>query len=91
MLFAGQPRRDGHQRRVSANQVQPMMQQIHEHLQVEMRRSQAVQEEGANCGRIPALDIQEGSPVGLDTRHIQTTRPTWKLDWKQQGPFTVVR
>jgi len=34
------------------------MQQVHEYLRVEMRRSQAVQEEGANRGRIPAPNIQ---------------------------------
>jgi len=50
-----------------------------------------VQEEGANRGRIPAPDLQEGSQVWLDPWHIQTTRPTRKLGWKWLGPFTVVR
>jgi len=66
------------------------MQQIHEHLRVEMRGSQAVQEEGENCGRIPAPNIQEGYQVWLDARHIQTTKPTRTLDWKRLGPFMVV-
>jgi len=91
MSFVGEPTKDLYQRRVSVDQVQAMMQQIHEHLRVEMRWSQAVQEEGANHGRIPAPNIQEGSQVWLDARHIRTTRPTRKLDWKLLGPFMVVR
>jgi len=66
------------------------MQQIHEHLQMEMRRSEAVQKEGAYRGRIPAPNIQEGSQVWLDARHTQTMRPTRQLDCKRLGPFTVV-
>jgi len=54
-----------------------------------MKRSQAVQEEGANRGRIPGPNIQVRSKVWLDARHIQTTRPTRKLDWKRLGPFRV--
>jgi hypothetical protein len=65
------------------------MQQIHEHLRVEMRRSEAVQEEGANRGSIPAPNIQVGWKVWLDARNIRTTRPTRKLDWKRLGPFRV--
>ena len=76
---------------MSAENVQAIMQQVHEHLRVEMRQSQAVQEAGANHGRIAAPNIQEGSHVWLDTRHIRPTRPTWNLDWKLVGPFTVVR
>jgi hypothetical protein len=63
------------------------MKQIHEHLKVEMRRSQALQEEGANRERIPGPNIQVGSKVWLDARNIQTFRPTRKLDWKRLGPF----
>jgi hypothetical protein len=54
-----------------------------------MRRSQAVQEEGANRGRMPGPNIQVGSKVWLDARNIRTTRPTWKLDWKSLGSFRV--
>jgi len=80
MSFIGEPTKDQDQRRISADQVQATMQQIHEHVQLEMRRSQAVQEEGANRGRIPAPDIQECSQVWLDARHVRTSRPTRKLD-----------
>jgi len=54
-----------------------------------MRQSQAVQEEGANQRRIPALNIQVGSKVWLDARNIRTTRPTRQLHWKCLGPFGV--
>jgi hypothetical protein len=35
-----------------------------------MRGSQYVQEEGANCGRIPAPNIQVESDVWLDVQKI---------------------
>jgi hypothetical protein len=65
------------------------MQQVHEHIQVEMKLSPAIQEEGANRGRIPAPNIQVGSKVWLDARDVRTTRPSRKLDWKRLGPFVV--
>jgi len=65
------------------------MEQIDEHLRVEMKQSLAVQEEGANRVRIPGPNIQVGSKVWLDARHVPTTRPIPKLDWKRQGPFRV--
>ena len=48
MSFAGEPTQERDQRHCEADQVQVAMQQIHEHLRVEMRQSQAVQEEGTN-------------------------------------------
>jgi len=56
-----------------------------------MRCSQAIQEEEANRGQIPAPNTQKGSQVWLDSRHIRTTRPALKSDWERSGPFTVVR
>jgi hypothetical protein len=58
-------------------------------LRVEMRRSQAFQEEGANHRHIPAPNIQVGSKVWLDALNIRTTRPARKLDWKRLRPFHV--
>jgi len=74
-----------------ADRVQLRMHQIHEHLRVEMRRSQDIMEEGANKKRLPAPQIPEGTKVWLDARHIRTTRPSHKLDWKRLGPYTVKR
>jgi len=70
MWFAGEPSKEWDQQRVMADNVQATMQKIDEHLRVEMRRSQAVEEEDANCGHIPAPDIQECYLVCLDARHI---------------------
>jgi hypothetical protein len=51
---------------VDADSVQGAMQQIHEHLRVEMRRSQDIMEEGANRKRLPAPQIDEETKVWLD-------------------------
>lgn len=90
MLFGGEPTKEQDHRHLNADQVQARMQQIHEHLWVGMRRSQAVHKEVANWGRIPALNIQLGTQHWLDTPHVQTTRPTQKLNWKKLGQFKVV-
>jgi hypothetical protein len=89
MSFSGEPTQERDQQRGEADKVQGVMQQVHEHLRVEMRRSQAVQEEGANRRRVPAPNIQVGSNVWLDARNVRTTRPTRKFDWKRLGPFRV--
>jgi len=89
MSFVGEPTQEQDQWRLEADQVKVTMQQIHEHLRVEIRRSQAVQEEGANRGRIPTPNIQFGSQVWLDAHNIRTIRRTWKLDFKRLGPFRV--
>jgi hypothetical protein len=56
-----------------------------------MERSQDIMEDGANRKRLPAPQMQEGTKVWLDARHIRTTRPSRKLDWKQLGSYTVKR
>jgi hypothetical protein len=76
--------------KVDADQVHAVMQQVHEQLQVEMRRSQVLMERQANQKRLPAPNIQIGTRVWLDARHIRTTRPCRKLDWKRLGPYTVI-
>jgi hypothetical protein len=91
MSFAGEPTKEQNQRRCEADRVQAVMQQVHDHLQVEMRRSQVVQEVGANDKRIPAPNIQVGSKVWLDARNVLTISPSRKLDWKRLGPFRVQR
>ena len=90
MSFAGEPTNERDYRRLDTYQVQAIMQQIHEHLRVEMRRSQAVQDEGANRTRIPAPNIQRGTQVWLDAGHIRTTRPPRKLDWKRLELYKVI-
>jgi hypothetical protein len=89
MSFAGEPTQEQDQRCLEADRVQITMQQIHEHWRVEIRRSQAVQEEGANRGRVPAPNIHVESKVWLHACNIRTIRPTRKLDWKSLGSFRV--
>jgi hypothetical protein len=91
MTFEEIAEEPGDPRILDADQVQTIMHQIHEHLRVEMRQSQHIMEDGANRKRLPATPIQEGSKVWLDARHIRTTRPSRKLDWKRLGPYTVKR
>jgi len=79
--FAVDPTKGPDQRRVGADNDQATMQQIHGHLRAEMRRSQVLQEERTNRGRVPAPNMQEGSHVSLNAQHIRTTRPMQKLDW----------
>jgi hypothetical protein len=80
MTFEEATKQSGDSRVIDADQVQTAMQQIHEHLRVEMRRSQDIMEKEANRKRLPAPQIQEGTKVWLDARHIQSTRPSRKLD-----------
>jgi len=91
MSFAGEQTMEWNYPWLDANWVQATTQQIHEHLLVEMRRSQAVQEEAANQGQTPAPNTQQCTRVWLDAQNIQTTRPTPKLDWKRLGPCKVLR
>jgi len=91
MALVGEPTQEQDQRRVNADEVQATLQQNHEHLRLEIRRSQAVQKEGSNRGPISASNFQEGCQVWLDTRLVGTIRPTRELDWKRLGPFRVVR
>jgi len=60
MTFEEVVSESGDSRVIDAVQVQTAMNQIHEHLTVEMRQSQANMEEGANRKRLPSPLMQEG-------------------------------
>jgi len=62
---------------IKAVEIQLTMEDVHKHLQVEMRRSQVIQKENANHSGILAPNIQEESHHWLDAHHGQTIRPTW--------------
>jgi len=64
VLFVGERTQERNQRCVDVDLLQARMQQIHEHLQVEMRRSQAQPEEGTNQECIPALKISVSNGSG---------------------------
>jgi len=89
ILFEGEPTQEQDQRQVNADQVQATIHQVHEYLQVELRRSQGIQEGGANRRRIPAPNIQVLSKVWLGSRKVRTTCPTPKWDSKRLRPFKL--
>jgi hypothetical protein len=76
---------------LDANAFVDKMKEIETHLQEEMSWAQAVYENTANRKRTPAPAYQVGDEVFIDARHISTTRPSKKLDWKNLGPFKVVK
>jgi hypothetical protein len=43
----------------------------------------------ANKGRLPAPDYRVNDKVFLDSRHIRSTRPSRKLDYRWLGPFVI--
>jgi len=90
MSFAGEPMMEQDNPTINAYHVQATMQQLHDHLGVEMRRSRALQVEGSNRRRIPAPNNEERSLDLLDAGYIRTTDPTQTVDWKRLGPITVV-
>ena len=53
-------------------------------------RSEAVQSEQAYQHRLPAPVFQIGGEVWLLRRHIHTTRPSSKLDFKRLGQFRIL-
>lgn len=91
MTFLNEPIEEWDHQCVDADQVQATMQEVNQHLQIEMRRSQAMQEKVANQSWVRVLNIQKGSRVWMDAWPICLARPTWKLDSKWFGPYMVVR
>ena len=66
------------------------MEEIHEHLQTEMNRAQAIQREGSNKNRTPTPIFHPGDLVGLDARNITTQRPSRTLDHRPLGSYEVL-
>lgn len=76
---------------LSANEFVQKMSDLQDFLREEMRWAQAVYESNANRHRSPAPAYQVGDLVMLDARNIKTSRPAKKLDWKNLGPFPVMK
>ena len=74
-----------------ANAFSEKMSEIEGLIRDEMRWAQAVYEETTNRSRAPAPAYRVGDEVWLDTRHIETRRPSKKLDWKNIGKLRVVQ
>ena len=66
------------------------LRELHKSLSAEMAWSQHRQKEYADKKRTPDPNLLVGSKVWLLKRHIKTTRPSDKLDYKKLGPFSVL-
>ena len=64
---------------------------LQQHCREAMLWAQAWQEHYANQGRNPAPLYRVGSQVWLNAKNIQTTRPSDKLDYRNLGPFKVLK
>ena len=65
--------------------------QLNSYLKSEMVYAQAIQSEQADKDRLPAPVYNIGDEVWLLRRHIQTTRPSSKLDFKRLGRFKILK
>lgn len=67
-----------------------VLNEISNHLQLEIKRAQHRQQEDSNRRKLPAPDIKKGDSVWLNAKNITTRRPARKLDYKRLGPFKVI-
>ena len=74
-----------------ANAFTTKMRQIVNFARAEILSAQARWEEQTNKRRQPARQYQTGQLVWLNARNIRTLRPQKKLDWKNLGPFRILR
>ena len=65
------------------------LRKIHDLVRAEMTAAQFWYSEAYDKARRPAPKFEPGDQIWLDARHIKTTRPARKLDWKKLGPFPV--
>ena len=74
---------------IAADEKVQEMEEIHQHLKEQMRFAQARYEQ-YSAGKQPPL-YRVGDKVWLNARNIETKRPSKKLDFKNLGPFEVVK
>ena len=67
------------------------MRDLETHLHDEMLIAQAIYESTANANRRPCPRYKVGYMVWLNTKNLQTARPTVKLDDRNIGPYAVSR
>ena len=66
------------------------MSQLHDILRENMMVAQLCHKENYNKHRQPDPNLRSGDHVWLNTKNIQTTRPSRKLDYKKVGPFRIL-
>jgi hypothetical protein len=74
---------------ITADSIANTMQDIYEHVKLEMGRAQERQQEQADRHRLPAPKYIVGDKVWLNARNIRTLRPSQKLDHRRLGPFPI--
>lgn len=63
---------------------------LNQHLRDEMKFAQATQSDFADKRRMAPPDFRPGDKVWLLRRHLKTSRPSNKLDYKRLGKFTIL-
>jgi hypothetical protein len=63
---------------------------LHTELWAEINYAQTRQAEQANKARHPDPILRPGDRVWLRRKHVKTTRPSSKLDYKLIGPYTIL-
>jgi hypothetical protein len=77
--------------RQRADQFADHIKRLSEFLRENLQWAQAKQAEYANDKRVPAQVLRVGDRVMLDARNFKTRRPNASLDYKNRGPFTIIR
>ena len=76
---------------IAANKFADMMIDLETHLHDEMLIAQAIYESTANANRRSCPRYIVGDMVWLNTKNLQTARPTGNLDDRNIGPYTLSR
>jgi len=66
------------------------LRRLYEEIRAEIKEAQMSQAEQANKAQYPDPVLNQGNRVWLRRKHIRTTRPSNKLDYKQIGPNTIL-
>jgi hypothetical protein len=75
----------------AADHLAEKINRLREFLRDNIKWAQAKQAEYANAHRLPAPKFRVGDYVMLDSRNIRTTRPSQTLDFKNRGPYKIIR
>jgi hypothetical protein len=75
----------------AADYLAEKINRLREFLRDNIKWAQAKQAEYANAHRLPAPEFRVGDYVMLDSRNIRTTRPSQTLDFKNRGPYKIIR
>lgn len=75
----------------SADKYAEKLEKLKLSLRESLQWAQAKQTDQANRSRHPAPEFKVGDKVFLDGRNIKTTRPNHSLDYKNLGPYKILK